>query len=149
MPSFLNFRSFLVYLTLTAWVFSPLGCSYKPSYLQKSETAKISERWRVLKLDPAKLSAEEKEIYDRMGPPLYIRFFRNLSVEREKVYEWVYEEPVQLFTFMNGKRVDYAVLDADPSSLNPSEKRILLWTGIIAGSAAAVAGGVYYFMNKD
>jgi len=149
MPSFLKFRSFPVYLTLTALVFSPLGCSYKPSYLQKSESTKISERWRVLKLEPAKLSADEKEIYDKMGAPSYIRFFRHLSVEREKVYEWVYEEPVQLFTFSNGKKVGYLVLDDDPSSLNPAEKRVLLWTGIIVGSVALVAGGVYYFMNKD
>ena len=83
------------------------------------------------------------------GPADSGRFFRNLSVEREKVYEWVYGEPVQLFIFMNGKKIDYAVLDADPSSLNPAEKKVLLWTGIIAGSVAAVAGGVYYFYDRQ
>ena len=152
MPSFLRPRSFLVFLTLAALVFSPLGCSYKPSYLQKSESTKVSERWKVLKVDPAKLSADEKGVYEKMGPPAYVRFFRNLSVERAKVYEWVYDEPVQLFTFINGKKVEYAVLDEDPSSLNAAEKKVLLWTGIIAGSVAAVAGGVYYFYdrkNKD
>jgi len=60
----------------------------------------------------------------------------------------VYEEPVQLFTFINGKKVDYAVLDEDPSFLNPSEKKVLLWTGIIVGSVAAVAGVIYYFSNQ-
>jgi len=89
----LNFRPFLVYLTLTALVFSPLGCSYKPSYLQKSDSTKISERWMVLKLNPSKLSADEKGVYDKMGPPAYIRFFRNLTVEREKVYEWFMKSP--------------------------------------------------------
>jgi hypothetical protein len=149
MLSFLKFRTFLVYLTLTALVFSPLGCSYKPSYLQKSESTKVSERWRVLKLDPSKLSADEKGVYVRMGPPGYVRFFRNLTVDREKVYEWVYEDPVQLFTFINGKKVDSTVLDEDPSSLNPAEKKVLLWTGIIVGSVAVVAGGIYYFLIKD
>jgi len=149
MPSFLKLRSFLTYLTLTALVFSPLGCSYKPSYLQKSESTKISERWKVVKLDPSKMSADEKAIFDKRGAPNYIRFFRHLTVDRERAYEWVYEEPVQFFTFINGKKVDYAVLDDDPSSLNPAEKRILFWTGIVVGSVAAVAGGVYYFMNKD
>jgi len=149
MLAFLKFRTFLVYLTLTALVFSPLGCSYKPSYLQKSESTKVSERWRVLKLDPSKLSADEKGVYDRMGPPGYVRFFRNLTVDREKVYEWVYEDPVQLFTFINGKKVDSTVLDEDPSSLNPAEKKVLLWTGIIVGSVAVVAGGIYYFLIKD
>ena len=149
MPSSLRPRSFLVFLTLTSLVFSPLGCSYKPSYLQKSESTKVSERWRVLKLDPSKLSADEKGVYDRMGPPGYVRFFRNLTVDREKVYEWVYEDPVQLFTFINGKKVDSTVLDEDPSSLNPAEKKVLLWTGIIVVSVAVVAGGIYYFLIKD
>ena len=102
-----------------------------------------------MKFDPLKLSADEKGIYEKMGAPDYVRFFRNLSVERPKVYEWVYEEPAQLFTFINGKKVAYAVLDEDPSSLNAAEKKVLFWTGIIVGSAAAVAGGVYYFKNKD
>ena len=98
-----------------------------------------------MKIDPAKLSTDEQAVYEKMGPPTYVRFFRHLSVEREKVYEWIYAEPVQLFTFMNGKKVDYVVLDENPSSLNEAEKKVLLWTGIIAGSVAAVAGGVYLF----
>jgi len=149
MPSILKFRSFLVFLTLTALVLFPLGCSYKPSYLQQGESTKISERWKVLKIDPGKLSADEKAILEKMGPPAYVRFFRHLSVDREKVYEWVYEEPFQLFTFINGKKVEYAVLDENSSSLNAAEKRVLLWTGIIAGSVAAVAGGVYYFYDRQ
>ena len=149
MPSFLRPRSFLVFLTLTALLFSPLGCSYKPSYLQKSESTKVSERWKVLKLNPAKLSADEKTVFEKMGPPAYIRFFRHLSVEREKVYEWVYEEPVQLFTFLNGKKLDYAVLDENPSSLNAAEKKTLLWTAIIVGSVALVAGGIYYLYAQQ
>lgn len=149
MISFPKSRSFVALLTLAALVLSPLGCSYKPAYLDKSESTKVSQRWKVLKLNPAKLSADEKAVFEKMGPPAQIRFFRHLSVEREKVYEWVYEEPVQLFTFLNGKRVDYAVLDDNPSSLNPAEKRVLLWTGIIVGSLAAVAGGAYYLYDRQ
>jgi len=149
MPSFLKLRTFLVCLTAAALIFSPLGCSYKPSYLQKSGSTKVSERWKVLKLNPAKLSADEKAVHEKMGPPAYVRFFRSLSVEREKAYEWIYEEPVQLFTFINGKKVDYAVLDENPSSFNEAERRVLLWTGIIVGSVAAVAGGTYYFLDRQ
>ncbi len=149
MTTFLRPRSFILFLTLAALVFSPLGCSYKPAYLDKSESTKVSQRWKVLKLNPAKLSADEKAIFEKMGPPVQIRFFRHLSVEREKVYEWIYEEPAQLFTFLNGKRVDYAVLDDNPSSLNPAEKRVLLWTGIVVGSLAAVAGGAYYIYDRQ
>jgi hypothetical protein len=145
MPFLLKLRFFLVYLTMTTFVFSSLGCSYKPSYLQKSESTKVSERWRALKLDPAKLSADEKAIHEKMGLPAYIRFFRNLSVGREPVYEWIYDEPVQLFTFINGKKVDYAVLDENPSSLNDADRNFLFWTGVIVGSIAVIGGAAYYF----
>ena len=64
------------------------------------------------------------------------------------MYEWVYEEPVQLFTFLNGKKVDSS-MDDNPSSLNPAEKRVLLWTGIIVVSVAAVAGGAYYLYDRQ
>jgi hypothetical protein len=149
MPSLSKLRFFLIYLTITAFVFSSLGCSYKPSYLQKSESTKVSERWRVLKLDPAKLSADEKAVHEKMGLPAYLRFFRNLSVGREPVYEWIYDEPVQLFTFMNGKKVDYAVLDENPSSLNEAERSFLFWTGIVVGSLAVIGGAAYYFTAED
>lgn len=149
MPSLSKPRSLVVFLTLTALVFSPLGCSYKPSYLQKSDSTKISERWKVVKLDPAKMSADEKEVLETMGLPAYIRFFRHFSVEREMVYEWIYDEPVQLFTFMNGKKVDYLVLDENPSSLNEAEKNFLFWTGIVVGSLAVIGGAAYYFTTKD
>jgi hypothetical protein len=149
MPSLSKLRFFLVGLTLTSLVFSPVGCSYKPSYLQKSESTKVSERWRVLKLDPAKLTADEKAIHEKMGPPAYIRFFRNLSVGREPVYEWIYDEPVQLFTFINGKKVDYTVLDENPSSLNEAEREFLLWTGIVVGTIAIIGGAAYYFTAES
>jgi len=148
MPSFLKPRSLVVFLTLTALGFSPLGCSYKPAYLDKSASTKVSERWKVLKLDPAKLSAEEKAVFEQMGPPAYIRFFRHLSVAREMVYEWIYDEPVQLYTFINGKKVDYLVLDENPSSLNEAEKNVLFWSGVVVGSLALIGGGIYYF-TKD
>jgi hypothetical protein len=65
------------------------------------------------------------------------------------VYEWIYDEPVQLFTFINGKKVDYAVLDENPSSLNEAERNFLLWTGIVVGSLAVIGGAAYYFTAED
>jgi hypothetical protein len=61
------------------------------------------------------------------------------------VYEWIYDEPVQLFTFINGKKVDYAVLDENPSSLNDADRNFLFWTGVIVGSIAVIGGAAYYF----
>jgi hypothetical protein len=148
MTPFQKFKYFLVYLILIAFLSLSLGCSYKPSYLQKSEATTVKERWKVVKIDPAKLSADEKTIYEKMGSPTYVRFFRHLSIDRAKVYEWVYAEPIQLFTFMNGKKVNYAVLDENPSSLNEAEKKALFWTGIGAGIAAVIGGAVYFFTKK-
>jgi hypothetical protein len=149
MSSFSKLRSLVVFLAVSALALTPLGCSYKPSYLQKSDSTKVSERWKVLKLDPAKMSPDEKAVLETMGLPAYIRFFRHLSVERETVYEWIYDEPVQLFTFMNGKKVDYLVLDENPSSLNQAEKDLLFWTGIVVGSLAVIGGAAYYFSTQD
>ncbi len=145
MNSFQKTKFFFAYLILLGFLTVSLGCGYKPGYLQKSERTKVSERWKVEKINLAKLSADEREVYERMGPPTYVRFFRHLSVGREKVYEWIYAEPVQLFTFMNGKKMDYVVMDDNPSSLNESQKKVLLWTGIVGGSIAAVGGLTYYF----
>lgn len=148
MISFREYKSFSVYLTLFFFLFLSCGCSYKPSYLQKSESTRVSERWKVVKIDPSRLSTDELTVYEKMGPPTYLRFFRHLSVDRVKIYEWIYAEPVQLFTFIDGKKSDYVVLDDNPSALNEAEKKILLWTGIIAGSVAVAGGAYYYFTNK-
>jgi hypothetical protein len=148
MTPFQKFKYFLIYLTLIAFLSLSLGCGYKPSYLQKSEATTVKERWKVVKIDPAKLSADEKAVFEKMGPPTYVRFFRHLSIDRAKVYEWVYAEPIQLFTFMNGKKVNYVVLDENPSSLNEAEKKALFWTGIGAGIAAVIGGAVYFFTKK-
>jgi hypothetical protein len=147
MSPFRKIKVFFIYLTLLAFLTPSLGCSYKPGYLQKSDGTRVPERWTVEKIDPARLSADERGVYERMGSPTYVRFFRQLSVGREKVYEWIYAEPVQLFTFINGKKVDYVVMDENLSSLNESERRVLFWTGIIGGSIAA-AGGLTYYLTK-
>jgi hypothetical protein len=148
MTPFRNLKSFVAYSTLLAFLSLSLGCGYKPSYLQNSEATAAKERWKVVKIDPAKLSPDEKTIYEKMGPPTYVRFFRHLSVDRAKVYEWIYAEPIQLFAFMNGKKMDYVVLDENPSSLNEAEKKTLLWTGIGVGIAAVIGGAIYFFTKN-
>lgn len=140
-------KFFLISLTLLVFLAASLGCSYKPAYLQKSGPTKISERWKVETINPAKLSEDERQVYEKMGPPNYVRFFRHLSVEREKVYEWIYAEPIQFFTFMNGKKVDYVVMDENPTSLNESQQRVYFWTAIV-GSSVALTGGLIYLLMR-
>jgi len=99
-----------------------LGCSYKPTYLQKSQKTTIRERWQVKKIDPSRLSPDETALYKKDGTPEYIRFYRSSSPRRERVYEWIYTEPIHFVTFIDGKQVDYIVLDDRTSPLKEKEE---------------------------
>ena len=96
----------LVYTLVVALLASPFGCGYKPAYLQKSKKTEISERWRVAKIDPQRLSPDESQVYQTAGVPQFIRFHRKHSLDRERVYTWIYTDPVRLFFFIDGKKVE-------------------------------------------
>ena len=145
MPSLLKLKSWGVSFILAAFLFAPLGCTYKPSYLQKGEKTSVAERWKVKKLDPSQLSAEEASVLKKMGSPQYIRFFRKLSPERERVYEWIYTDPVRLISFIDGKQAAYAVVDDHPSSLNDDQKNGLFWGGVTTATVAGL-GLLYYYL---
>lgn len=138
-----KYQRLIVYLLILTF-FSGLGCGYKPTYLKKSDRTGVSERWLVKKIDEEKLSPDEKAIWERYGPPHYIRFFRQLSPQREKVYEWIYTEPLNLFTFVEGKEVPYVVVDDDTSPFNEQQRKRIFWGGIIAGTALG-AGLIYLY----
>jgi hypothetical protein len=147
MISFLNLKSFGVYFVSAAFLMASWGCSYKPSYLQRGEGAQASERWKVRKIDPSRLSPDESAVLEKMGSPQYIRFYRKLDLDRERVYAWVYTEPVRLISFIDGKQVGYVVVDDDPSALNEHQKNVFFWSSV----AAATVGGLallYYFIVK-
>jgi hypothetical protein len=146
---FLRFKSIWTYTLLFAFLGSFFACGYKPAYLQDGKTAEISERWRVKKINPDRLSADENSVLETFGTPDYIRFYRRRSLEREKVYAWIYLEPARFFTFIEGKKVDYAVLDDDLSSLNEQQKNTLFWGGITVGTLAALGLLYYYFIAKE
>ncbi len=141
--NYLRPKSLFVYLLSTALLTSTLACGYKPSYLAKSRSTEISERWKVEKIDPSRLSTDEASVYAQMGPPHYIRFFRQLDPDRYRVYEWVYSDPVRLITFIDGKKVQHPALDENSSPLNEYQKKVLLWSGVTAASVAALGLVVY------
>jgi hypothetical protein len=145
----LRFKSIWIYFLILAFLGSSLACGYKPSYLQKGKTTEVSERWRVEKINPARLSVDEKSVLETLGTPDYIRFYRKRSLEREKVYAWIYVEPVRFVTFIDGKKVDYAVLDDDLSSLNEHQKSMLFWGGVAVATVAALGLAYYYFVAKE
>ena len=138
-----KYRRALIYFLIVIF-FSSLGCGYKPNYLKKSGRTGVSERWLVKKIDEEKLSADEKAIWERYGPPQYIRFFRQLSPQREKVYEWIYTEPLNLFTFVEGKEVPYVMVDDNPSPFNEEQRQKIFWGSVIAGTVVG-AGLIYLY----
>jgi hypothetical protein len=144
----LRLKSICVYTLLTAFLVSSAACSYKPAYLQEGKKAEISERWKVQKINPKRLSPDEKSTLEQFGTPDYIRFYRRLSQQREKVYAWVYADPVRFVTFVEGKKIDYVVLDEDLDWLNEQQKNMRFWGVIVAGSIAAVGLLYYHFVAK-
>jgi hypothetical protein len=147
MIPFLKFKSFGVYFVLVAFLMTSWGCSYKPSYLQRGEGAQVSERWKVRRIDPSKLSPDESAVLEKMGPPQYIRFYRKLDALRMPVYSWVYTEPVRLISFIDGKQVGYVVVDEDPSPLNEHQKKVFFWSSVAAGTVGGLAL-IYLFIVK-
>ena len=143
MNPLLRFKSIWIYTLILAFLGPSFACGYKPSYLQTGKTAQVSERWKVEKIDPARLSTDEKSVLETFGTPDYIRFFRKRSLEREKVYAWIYAEPARFVTFIEGKKTDYAVLDEDLSSLNDNQRDMLFWAEVTVGTVAAI-GLLYY-----
>ncbi len=138
-------KCFWVYALGGALLFAPLGCSYKPGYLQKSQATQVKERWKVVKINQAKLSPDEAALYEKTGPPQYVRFYRHLSDGRERVYEWIYMEPMQFVSFIDGKKLDNVVVDDNTSPWNERQKNFLFWSGITAGVAGGL-GLVYYYL---
>jgi len=143
-----KFKSFWVYCLSLTFLATSLACGYKPAYLQKSEKTQVEERWKVQKIDPSRLSSQEASVFEKIGPPQFIRFYRKLDLDRERVYIWIYTEPVRLVSFVDGKQVAYVVVDDNLSSLNEYQKNWLFWGGISAGAVVAAALLYYYLVRK-
>ena len=148
MTSVLKFKSFWVWALVLTFLAISLSCSYTPAYLQKSEKTQVAERWKVQEINPLKLSPAEASLFEKMGPPQFIRFYRKLDPDRERVYMWIYTEPVRLVSFIDGKTVDYVLLDDNLTPLNDYQKKWLLWGGISAGTVVALGLLSYYLFKK-
>jgi hypothetical protein len=142
----LKLKSFGVYLISVAFLLATLGCSYKPSYLRRSEKAQVSDRWKVKEIDPSRLLPDESAVFERMGSPQYIQFFRELDPNRQRVYTWVYTEPVRLFNFVDGKQIGYVVVDDNTSPFNEYQKKWVFW-GSVAGAITLSLGFIYLLIK--
>jgi hypothetical protein len=86
----------------------------KPSYLRQSEKTPSMNRWEAIKIDPQRLSPDEKTLFQEQGAPKFIIRFWS-SPGKKAVYQWVYENPLRFYRFVEGKRADdVSVKEYDP-----------------------------------
>lgn len=128
-----------------------VACSAQAPYMRGWDLSPgHTHRWIGGKIKADKLSDDEKALYTELGPPQTIRFFRTL-LTRKQVYQWHYEPSGQIVWFVDGKRVDYVVVDAGTSRLskesreNAQEK--LTKGGILGLAVGGLAAGALVFGN--
>jgi hypothetical protein len=118
-------------------VLTAAGCTYKPGYL-RGEKTDVPNRWKVEKVEPGRLSEDQRTTLDRRGPPTYVRFFREVDT-RHPVYAWIYAgegDAVDLVWFVDGNRVEDIAVDSDPSAFTSTTRRrtriaLLVGTGAV------------------
>ena len=127
---------------LTVIVSMLIGCTHQASYMRSWESDEnIDNRWTGGTFNEKKLSSDEAAVYNELGTPEAVRFFRALET-RQRAYEWIYVKRERTVWFVDGKRVDYVTVDADTSGLT-KETRETLKDKLITGGAVGVAvGGV-------
>jgi hypothetical protein len=121
---------------LVVMVLAAAACTSKPAYL-RGQTTDVPYRWKVQKIEPARLSADQRDTLESRGPPTYVRFFREVG-SRYPVYAWVYADAgdaVDLVWFVNGQRAEQLAVDSDPSAFSSTTRRrtrmaLLVGTGI-------------------
>lgn len=125
-----------------------VGCTYKPGYLQGKSTD-VPQRWRVEKIEPARLSEDQRTTLEDRGPPAYVRFFREVET-RKPVYAWIYAdagEAVDVVWFVDGRRVEDIAVDADPSAFSSTTRRRTR-IGLLVGTGAAILPAVVLLSNR-
>lgn len=111
-------------------------------------TSGLENRWAGGTLVASKLSEDEAAVFQQLGTPEIIRFFRE-NLTRQRVYEWVYVEKEQHIWFLEGQRVDYVTVDPVASSFTKSERETLQKKftegGILGAALGAIAAGTLIF----
>jgi hypothetical protein len=118
-------------------VLAAAGCTYKPAYL-RGQKSDVPNRWTVEKVEPARLSEDQRTTLERRGPPKYIRFFREVDTRRP-VYAWIYTDEgdtIDIVWFVDGKRAEDIAVDSDPSAFSSTTRRrariaALVGTGVV------------------
>jgi hypothetical protein len=128
-------------------VLAVAGCTYKPGYLQGKATD-VPNRWTVEKVLPTRLSADQRTVLEDRGPPMYVRFFREVET-RNPVNAWIYAgegDRVDIVWFVDGKRVDQIAVDSDPSAFSSTTRRRAR-LALLVGTGAAILPTVLLLAN--
>jgi hypothetical protein len=135
-------------LMLVVMGLAAVACTYKPAYLQGQRT-EVPYRWQVEKIEPARLSAEQRATLESLGPPTYVRFFREVDT-RKPVYAWVYAgegDIVELVWFVDGRRVESVAVDNDPSAFSSTTRRRTR-IALLVGTGVAIVPAVVLLANR-
>jgi hypothetical protein len=125
-----------------------VGCTSKPAYVQGPQTD-VAYRWKVERVEPTRLSEDQRATFERRGPPTYVRFFREVET-RNPVYAWIYADEgdaVDLVWFVNGQRVEAIAVDNDPSAFSSTTRRRVRYTMLI-GTGVAIVPAVVLLANR-
>jgi hypothetical protein len=138
----------LAMITVCMAVLVPVGCSHKPGYLTGMRTD-IPQRWKVEQVTPGRLSPDQRSALEELGPPTYVRFFRQVET-RAAVHAWIYGdtgENVEVIWFVGGKRVEDIAVDSNPSAFSSTTRRRTR-LGLLFGTGAAILPTVLLLANK-
>jgi hypothetical protein len=125
-----------------------VGCTYKPAYIQGKRTD-VPNRWKVEKVEPARLSEDQRAVLDRRGPPMYVRFFREVE-SRNPVYAWIYAgagDAVEIVWFVDGRHVEDTAVDSDPSAFSSTTRRRAR-LAVLVGTGAVILPAVVLLANR-
>jgi hypothetical protein len=125
-----------------------VGCPYRPAYL-KGESTDLPHRWKVEKIEPGRLSEDQRETLERRGPPTYVRFFREVDT-RKPVYAWIYTddgEAVDLVWFIDGARAEEIAVDSDPSAFTSTTRRRTR-LALLVGTGVAIVPAIVLFASN-
>jgi hypothetical protein len=124
------------------------GCSYKPAYLQGTKT-EVPNRWTVDKVEPARLSEDQRTTLEGRGPPTFIRFFREVETRRP-VHAWLYaddRETIDIAWFVDGNRMEDIAVDSDPSAFSSTTRRRARFA-VLIGTGVVIVPAVVLLANK-
>ena len=128
------------------------GCGVQPSYMKGWDPVEdITNRWTNGTLRADKLSDDERRVFEELGTPDVLRFFRDVET-RQPVYEWIYMEPFRAVWFLDGVQVDYVMVDTNPSRRTAAARETLAkqlrTSGILAGTIGSVAAGTLSLLTE-